>query len=92
MWGFGARNVEPSGLVAWMVGIFIMYLIMFISLIKLHLDKLGNLMSCMRDIIDFIFFCECANCIPLILAELCSVVREPVNFNDPDSLLTLTHV
>jgi hypothetical protein len=38
-----------------MVGIFSMYLSMFISLIKMHLDKLGNLMFCMHDIIDFIF-------------------------------------
>jgi len=52
MWGFGVRNVEPSGLVAWMVGIFSMYLSISISLIKIHLDKLGILMSCMHDIID----------------------------------------
>jgi hypothetical protein len=55
MWGFGARNVEPSGLVAWMFGIFNMYVSIFISLIKIHLDKLGTLVSFMHDIIGIIF-------------------------------------
>ena len=42
MWGFGARNVEPSGLVAGMVGIFSRwYLRMFGGLIMIHLDKLA---------------------------------------------------
>jgi len=38
-----------------MVGIFRMYLSIFISSIKIHLDKLGTLVSCMRDIIGIIF-------------------------------------
>jgi hypothetical protein len=55
IWGFGARNVEPSGLVAGMVGVLSGYLSMFVGLIKIHLDKLGDLVCCMHDIIDMIF-------------------------------------
>jgi hypothetical protein len=39
-----------------------------------------------------LFSCEYGNFIPLILMELCSVVREPVNLKDPYNIQTLTHV